>query len=1115
MKHCFFLLFIYLSISGSAQSRAVKGLHLNHLFMEDGLPEGHINKFLQDKEGYMWLATFDGVVRFDGYTAKKYDLPSDDLRASPVLDICEDSCGTIWVADYYYGLYRYDRSRNIFIHCPHDDNNANSVAEGELRSITADDNGNLWLVILNRRQKQVTLDRYQIASNRFTHFPFSDKGNFITASLYQSPVYKDGYGSIWSGSENGLQKFDFGKNEFSFYLSSQDHLKQRTIEIICADPLDKNTVWLSAKNTATGKFEGLLKFNYSNHSLASFCHSNDPLSLASDTVLNIQADSKKRLWITTTGGLSLYIPSANHFLNYSPAEASVNTSAGHITKFVEDKDGNFWFTPASGTDPNISANLGLFVFNTTTKQFTNYRVTSSHGDGLRSNINRNLYMDHSGYLWWNSSAAGAEWMNSRQAKFIVHASAEAKQSVFSTDFFNSCAEAKDGSLWLATTGGLYHWFPDTDSLVPVHPDKNSRLSCPLLSVLIDDDGLIWYSGDDNSNLQGLFCYNPVSGELKNYRASKDNSPPSGSDFIHRIVQSYTGRLLLCTNEGLYTFDKKTKVFTQYKYDANGNSALRRTKQYADLVWTAFEDREHQLWLGTLGSLTRLDIATGKFTYYQKQLPHFQWIQNFYEDKQQRLWASSYNGGGLLMLDKKTNIIKRWSEKEGLLFDGPGCMLEDEEGNLWVKSVRGISIINPNTFAIRNLTDDVLTETNHLINYSFKTSKGLFIFPSEYGFVTLMPKDLVPDTATPVVHIESVAFSKPQAKQNMSDSVVVAYGKQDVSLHYDENRITFSYVGLLYQNTPQIQYRYKLDGYDNDWLYARSQRFVTYNNLSPGTYTFHVTAANSDGIWSRKEDRITITIAPPFWETWWFRLLVILTVSGLIFLAVQQYLKRQLTMQQLELARLTEAEKIRSKISMDLHDEISSGLTKISLLSQRIKARFEKDNTVDPETLDKIAGSSGEVIGNLGEIIWAINPTHDNLPSLLAYIRNYVVSFFEATDIETKVYFPDEVPSVAVSPDIKHNVFLVIKEVLNNIIKHAGATRTDLTFTFTDNVFSFTITDNGRGLPDVNHNAFGNGLINMRNRMQAIGGTLTLTSAEGKGTAVSLRGTLAQEKGKSI
>lgn len=199
------------------------------------------------------------------------------------------------------------------------------------------------------------------------------------------------------------------------------------------------------------------------------------------------------------------------------------------------------------------------------------------------------------------------------------------------------------------------------------------------------------------------------------------------------------------------------------------------------------------------------------------------------------------------------------------------------------------------------------------------------------------------------------------------------------------------------------------------------------------------------------------------------------------------------------------ENIRSKISMDIHDEIGSRLTKISLLSQRIKLGFEKKKNIDPDIIEKITESSKEIIGNLGEIIWTVNPKHDNLPSLAAYLRNYITTFFEHSTIHYTIDFPDEIIAIVIPPDLKHNLFLVIKESLNNIVKHAQATEVNIHFHFTEHIYRFEIIDNGVGIKEMGGRDFGNGLLNMRSRMEAVNGKFEIVSEMSKGTKIILKG----------
>ncbi len=209
------------------------------------------------------------------------------------------------------------------------------------------------------------------------------------------------------------------------------------------------------------------------------------------------------------------------------------------------------------------------------------------------------------------------------------------------------------------------------------------------------------------------------------------------------------------------------------------------------------------------------------------------------------------------------------------------------------------------------------------------------------------------------------------------------------------------------------------------------------------------------------------------------------------------------------------ENVRSRVSMDIHDEIGSQLTKISLLSQRIKMAFEKKKEIDADLVDKITTSSKAVVANLGEIIWTVNPLHDNLQSLIAYLRSYVAGFFEHTSVQCTINFPENVPAIAISPDVKHNLFLVIKESLNNVIKHANASAVHIDFHLAGESYCVEITDNGTGISKMTTPGFGNGLLNMQRRMEAINGTFVINSGKDAGTVITLQGAFDFETKSSV
>ncbi len=262
-----------------------------------------------------------------------------------------------------------------------------------------------------------------------------------------------------------------------------------------------------------------------------------------------------------------------------------------------------------------------------------------------------------------------------------------------------------------------------------------------------------------------------------------------------------------------------------------------------------------------------------------------------------------------------------------------------------------------------------------------------------------------------------------------------------------------------------------------------------------------TDKDENGIWEKG------TFKPAWWQTWWFKLFYVAWILCLVFFSTRYYFRQQLIKQRQEFEKMQAIENVRTKISRDIHDEIGAGLTKISLMSQRLKMNMENKKDTDPSMLQKITESSKEIINNLGEIIWTVNPAHDNLASLLSYLRNYTAHFFEDSNIHYIIDFPEEIPQVLIHPDFKRNLFLVIKESLNNVLKHAAATEVKVRFQCNGHQYLFKIADNGKGMQNINGRDFGNGFANMKSRMEAVNGKFEIASEVNNGTVITLAGNL--------
>ena len=400
-------------------------------------------------------------------------------------------------------------------------------------------------------------------------------------------------------------------------------------------------------------------------------------------------------------------------------------------------------------------------------------------------------------------------------------------------------------------------------------------------MVTDKESRVWCGGGDNVS-QGLWCFDPKTGQTKYFGNNEKDTTSLSSNGVNTLLEDHLGNIWVGTWSGVCRFNGKTQNFTRYPYIVNSqfitpdNGALDD-----DGVQCMYEDKSGTIWVGTAdGGLNRFNRQTGRFTSYINQLPGFQCVTSIREDARNKLWVGTLYGG-VFTFDPQTNLAKKYSEKDGLLYDGAGGIVEDGRGNLWLASSRGISIFNPQTKQVRNLTTASYLPSENLLS-AFKTSSGQFLFNSnDGGFISLDPDDFTPDPNPPVVNIESVDFFTTGAGK-AKDSILFTYGKDSLNFRYNENRLIFHYVGLYYQDPQLIQYACKLDGYDKDWIPAGTQRLVTYTNLSPGHYTFHVKAANSDGVWNEEGASFSFTILPPWWQTWWAYLLYFFLLMGAVW-----------------------------------------------------------------------------------------------------------------------------------------------------------------------------------------------------------------------------------------
>jgi hypothetical protein len=312
-----------------------------------------------------------------------------------------------------------------------------------------------------------------------------------------------------------------------------------------------------------------------------------------------------------------------------------------------------------------------------------------------------------------------------------------------------------------------------------------------------------------------------------------------------------------------------------------------------------------------------------------------------------------------------------------------------------------------------------------------------------------------------------------------------------TVKYDDRSLVFLFNSLSYVNEGDLQFQWMLQGLDAGWLPPQKQRQVRYTNVSPGKYIFNVRAANKNGAWSQLAS-FSFTVLPPFWQNWWFILLCLVVATSALY-AVYRY----------RLGQMLKVERMRTRIAADLHDDIASSLSSVALYSDVI----QRDLTNAPDhiraTLSRIRDLSREVMESIGLIVWAVDPRRDELTQVFQYFQQYATQLCTAAGVSFLSNLPNDMKSVRLTPDQRRTIFLILKEALNNTLRHSGCSRVTYNCNMNNNMLEMMLRDDGKGFTS-GEQQDGHGLQNMRNRASAIGANVQIESSSGEGTTINLR-----------
>ena len=830
-------------------------LRFEHLSIADGMAQGSGNTIMQDREGFLWIATQGGLHRYDGHTFKVYaNTPFDttSLSASWVWGVTEAANGDLWVGTEGGGLNRMDRASGRFTHYRHDPADPASLSSDRAFYALEDRRGDLWVATpdggLNRMRAG--------EDGRFSHFRHDpdDPASLSSDVLFWIDEGPDG--DLWVSSANGLNRIDPETDAVTRYLY---------------DP------------------------------------SVDPGYRAPQNVISIwfPPETPEVVWLATGNGLvRLHTDTGAHerFL-LAPDGAPENL----IHQVVPDPSapGILW---VAGPGP------GLARFDVQSKAFTPYRHDPRDPHSLANNDVQSLFADRSGTMWVGYNGAGLSAFNPGAVNFAHLRHAPDDPASLAPGTVWGIHEDRSGTLWVNTANGVRTWLTRFDAAtgrvtrLEHDPNDPTTLLPGLYWAFAEDpDGSLWTAGNGSGGLNRI---DRATGRVTRYR-------PEYPHFrgVYALIASvaHPGTLWVGHNQGLDRFDIATGRFTTVPMNPPDGGTdpwvLSLIEDAAGIVWVGTAGK----------GLARVDPSMGPekegVTWAADYDPRD--TTSISDPRVQSiaarpgepgiLWLGTFNGG-LNRFDTRTGKATHFLKKDGLADNVIYGMLVDDEGTLWISTNNGISNFDPDTGTFRNYgLDDGLMALEYNQNAYAKGKDGTLYFGSSQGVTAFSPERLRTNTIPPQVALEDFKLFNESVAVGPDSPLKKPLAETDlITLRHDQNEVTFDYVALHFANAAKNTYAYRLEGYDPDWVEAGTGRSATYTNLPPGDYTFRVKAANADGVWNEAGVSVGLVVTPPWWRTWWAYLLYGLGLLGGVF-GVDRFQRRRLRKKEAERAQIREAE----------------------------------------------------------------------------------------------------------------------------------------------------------------------------------------------------------------
>jgi len=926
---------------------------------------------------------------------ENYNL-ENGLQNNIVQQSFQDSKGFMWFATGH-GISRFDGYR--FTSFRNEPSDPKSISGLLARVIYEDRKKNLWI-----GTESGGLNRFDRSTETFEHILSTDSVAGIGTSV--KTIVEDRKGRLWLGTNIGLKSYMPGEKNARWYPYRSGSKKSPSDKYIRVLEFDRyGKLWVGTKqgldrfDPQTGNFEKIY----------------DRYPLLKDEIWEIYPDQKGLLWIGTYNHGLFTIDPFDLNLKQVILDRSKPWSNA-IKSVMQDKQGLYW----------IGSRAGLFVYDAATGRSNWFGNEDNEEKSLVHSSILNTYVDAAGNVW--ISTRGGISMAALGRQVFKHYSAQkgSCSHLNNKEVYAAWADPSGNSIWLGTDEGGVNVLDRKTGIFSYlthrSGDPNSIAGNGIKSFLGDQRGNLWIG----TYKEGISVLDRNTNRFSHFRHQKNNPNSLSDNTVWALHRDSKGQIWAGTDAGLDLYDAYSRNFI--------HQFIGKKQQ---ISWIG-EDSKGRLWLGLQSVVAIFEQGKGVVHTIREQ------GSCFYQDSKDRYWLATRNNG-LALLDQKFKAVKYFDEKDGLPNNQVYQVLEDSQKRLWMSTANGLAMFDPETETFTNYDNsDGLQSNQFHYGAAFKLKTGELIFGGINGFNIFDPSKVKRNSYIPPILMTNLKLFNQDVRQG--DKFGILKGSlseaREIDIPYEHNFITFDFAALSYVRPEKNSYKFKLEGFDRDWNMSGRKNSATYTNLDPGSYMFQVLAANNDGVWAKKPLQFKVNILPAFWQTWWFRTLLCLTLALVGYTVVKFLINRHKIKQQLYLERnkvrqQKELNEIKLQFFTNISHEIRTPLTLITGPLERLR-NAELTREMFESQIELMHRNTGSLLRLVNQLLDFRKLEDGRLElelgkgDLIAFIREIIDNFMpraEEKQISLTFHPFSETLLTYFDPD-------KLSKILNNLISNA-------------------------------------------------------------------------------